>query len=142
MKQVRAIIADDEQALRDHLKQKLSLVWPELAVTGEAQNGEEALALIRETGPDIAFLDIQMPGMTGIDVVRQAAGLCLFVFVTAYDTYAIEAFEQNAIDYLLNPVSDERLKKTVKRLKERLADAVPAPDMMTAVLGCITEIWM
>jgi DNA-binding LytR/AlgR family response regulator len=123
--QVRAIIADDEEALRSLLRRKLSSLWPELVVIGEAGDGEAALKLIRDGGPDIAFLDIQMPGLSGIEVARMSAGACKFVFVTAYDQYAIEAFDNEAIDYLLKPVSDERLAKTIARLKQRLADAPP-----------------
>jgi DNA-binding LytR/AlgR family response regulator len=125
VKQIRAIIADDEETLRSYLRKKLSLFWPELVIINEAGDGEAALQLIRENRPDIAFLDIQMPGISGIEVARRSVGTCLFVFVTAYDKYAVEAFEQEAIDYLLKPVSDERLQKTVMRLKERLSSAQP-----------------
>jgi DNA-binding LytR/AlgR family response regulator len=122
---VRAIIADDEEALRSLLRRKLSSLWPELSVIGEAGDGEKAFKLIREERPDIAFLDIQMPGLSGIEVAQRSAGSCKFVFVTAYDKYAVEAFENEAIDYLLKPVSDERLAKTITRLKERLANPQP-----------------
>jgi DNA-binding LytR/AlgR family response regulator len=132
MKPIRAIIADDEEALRDHLRKKLSLLWPELEVAGEAQDGGTALSLIRDRRPDIAFLDISMPGLSGIDVAKAAAGLGLFVFVTAHDQFAVEAFEREAVDYLLKPVTDERLAATIRRLKERLA-AAPGPDL-SAVL--------
>jgi DNA-binding LytR/AlgR family response regulator len=128
MKQSRAIIADDEDALRTYLKDKLSALWPELAIIGEARDGEAALKLILETRPDIAFLDIQMPGLSGIQVAKEAVGTCLFVFVTAHDRYAVDAFESEAIDYLLKPVTDERLGKTVQRLQERLA-AGTVPDL-------------
>ena len=131
VKPIRAIIADDEEMLRAYLRKKLSLFWPELAITSEAGDGEAALQLIQENRPDIAFLDIQMPGLSGIEVARKSPGSCLFVFVTAYDKYAVEAFEQEAIDYLLKPVSDERLKKTVTRLKERLSS--PQPDLSAAL---------
>jgi DNA-binding LytR/AlgR family response regulator len=130
MGQVRAIIADDEEPLRTFLRKKLSVLWPELEVIGEAGDGEAALRLIEETRPDVAFLDIQMPGCSGMDVARRSTGTCLFVFVTAFDTYAIAAFESAAIDYLLKPVSDERLVKTVERLKERLDEG--RIDMSTA----------
>jgi DNA-binding LytR/AlgR family response regulator len=128
MKPVRAIIADDEEALRDHLKKKLSGLWPELEVAGDAQDGEAALNMIRTLKPDIAFLDISMPGMSGIEVAKAAAGACLFVFVTAHDEFAVEAFEREAVDYLLKPVTDERLTNTIRRLKERLATA-SGPDL-------------
>src|SRR5512144_1852837 len=109
MKKITAIIADDEEALRSHLRNKLSLLWPDLVIVDEARDGEAARKLIMSTRPDVAFLDIQMPGLSGIEVARTSAGMCMFVFVTAYDSYAVEAFENEAIDYLLKPVSDERL---------------------------------
>jgi DNA-binding LytR/AlgR family response regulator len=128
MKQVRAIIADDEDALRAHLRKKLSLLWPALAIAGEAREGEAALRLIHDEQPDIAFLDIKMPGLSGVEVAGRAVGKCLFVFVTAHDTFAIEAFESEAVDYLLKPVTDERLAKTIERLKARLATS-SFPDL-------------
>ena len=112
MKHIRAIIADDEEALRQHLKKKLAALWPELDLAGEAGDGEAALRLIHDEAPDIAFLDISMPGLTGLEVAKRAAGRCLFVFVTAYDKYAIDAFESGAVDYLLKPISEDRLEKT------------------------------
>lgn len=129
MKQITGVIADDEEALRSHLRKKLALFWPELTLVGEARDGEDALRLIREKCPDVAFLDIQMPVRSGLDVARDAAGACLFVFVTAFDKYAVEAFENAAIDYLLKPVTDDRLKTTIKRLKERLAGSSDVPDL-------------
>lgn len=132
LKTVRAIIADDEEALRDHLRKKLSVLWPGLEISGGAQDGGTALGMIRDLKPDIAFLDISMPGMSGIDVAKAAAGACLFVFVTAHDEFAVEAFEREAVDYLLKPVTDERLANTIRRLKERLAAASP-PDVSAAL---------
>jgi len=123
MKRVRAIIADDEEPLRTCLRKKLSALWPELEIIGEAGDGEAALRLIEEARPDVAFLDVQMPDCSGVDVARRSAGSCLFVFVTAFDKYAMAAFDNAAIDYLLKPVSDERLEKTVVRLKERLGES-------------------
>jgi DNA-binding LytR/AlgR family response regulator len=128
VKPVRAIIADDEEVLQQHLKKRLSSLWPELVVAGDAQDGEAALGMIRALKPDIAFLDISMPGMSGIEVAKAATGACLFVFVTAHDEFAIEAFEREAVDYLLKPVTDERLTNTIRRLKERLA-AAAGPDL-------------
>lgn len=128
MKPVRAVIADDEEALRDHLRKKLSLLWPELDIAGAAGDGDAALAMIRDRSPDVAFLDITMPGLSGIEVARAAAGACLFVFVTAHDEFAVEAFERAAVDYLLKPVTEERLGDTIRRLKERLASP-PGPDL-------------
>jgi DNA-binding LytR/AlgR family response regulator len=133
MKKPTAIIADDEEALRAYLRNKLSHLWPELVIVDEAGDGETARKLITNARPDVAFLDIQMPGLSGIEVARKSAGMCLFVFVTAYDSYAVEAFENEAIDYLLKPVSDERLEKTIKRLQERLASRSSFPDISEAL---------
>lgn len=124
------IVADDEAALRETLKRRLADVWPEADVVGEAKNGPQALEMIETLRPRAAFLDIRMPGLTGMDVVRQMAGSCLVVFVTAYHQYAVDAFENAALDYLLKPVTAERLTKTVRRLKQRLADnMLPATDL-------------
>jgi DNA-binding LytR/AlgR family response regulator len=127
MKEVKAIIADDEAPLRQFLRARLSEVWPELIICGEAKNGREALDLIEHHHPHIAFLDIKMPGLTGMEVAEKIAGSCRIVFVTAYDEYAVEAFEKEAVDYLLKPVSVERLEKTVKRLKEALETGAAVP---------------
>ena len=121
MKKIKALIADDEDPLRKYLKAKLAEVWPDLVICGEARNGREVLGLIEEHQPDIVFLDIRMPGLTGMEVARKIAGACRVVFVTAYDEYAMEAFEKGAVDYLLKPVTRERLEKTVKRLQEQIA---------------------
>ena len=107
--------------MRDQLRVRLQEAWPELELVGEARNGEEALALVAAQRPDLAFLDIRMPGQTGLEVARTIAGCCHVIFVTAYEAHAIEAFEQGAIDYLLKPVDNARLGVTVARLKERLA---------------------
>jgi DNA-binding LytR/AlgR family response regulator len=125
---ITAILADDERLMREQLKLRLAEVWPELQLLGEAKNGTEALALVQEHSPDLAFLDIRMPGMTGIEVARTVAGMCHVVFITAYDQYAIEAFEQGAIDYVLKPAERERLALTVARLKERLGGGTPDQD--------------
>ena len=140
MKNITAIIADDEEALRAHLRNKLSLLWPELVIVDEARDGETARKLITNARPDVAFLDIQMPGLSGIEVARKSAGMCLFVFVTAYDSYAVEAFENEAIDYLLKPVSDERLGKTIQRLQERIASRSSFPDISEALERVTTAI--
>jgi len=127
MNDVTAIIADDEAPLRQSLRTRLAEVWPELIISGEAKNGREALDLIQQYRPQIAFLDIKMPGLTGMEVADKIAGACRIVFVTAYDAYAVEAFEKEAVDYLLKPVSKERLKNTVIRLKEGLKTAASVP---------------
>jgi DNA-binding LytR/AlgR family response regulator len=119
--EIKAIIADDEEQLRTYLKSRLSEVWPELVICGEAENGREALKVIEKEQPHIAFLDIRMPGLSGMEVAKKIAGSCRIVFITAYDQYAVEAFESEAIDYLLKPVTNERLKSTVDRIKKQIA---------------------
>jgi DNA-binding LytR/AlgR family response regulator len=127
-----ALIAEDEPMMRAQLKGRLVQAWPELQIVGEAGNGEEALALADEKRPDIAFLDIRMPVMSGLDVARELAGRCHVVFVTAYDEYAVAAFDEGAIDYVLKPPMPERIAKVVERLKARLA---LAPLDLTAILA-------
>ena len=117
---VTALIADDEAPLRDQLRMRLAEAWPELRIVAEAANGAEALELAAQHKPDIAFLDIRMPGMGGIDAARQMYERCHIVFATAYDQYAVEAFEHGAIDYLLKPVTLARQETTVARLRRRL----------------------
>ncbi len=123
MKNITAIIAEDEARLRAHLKSQLSELWSGLDICGEAENGLEAVELIRKYRPDIAFLDIKMPGLTGIEVAKRTSGTSRIVFITAYDQYAIEAFENEAIDYILKPVTSERLEKTVTRLRRQISHA-------------------
>ena len=130
-KQPSALIAEDEAMLRAQLRARLTQAWPELAVVAEAENGEQALALARKLDPDIAFLDIRMPVKSGLEVAEQLAGDCHVVFVTAYDQYAVTAFEQGAVDYVLKPVTPERMAKVVERLKQRL-DRAPA-DLATVL---------
>ncbi len=115
-----AIIAEDEKLMRDRLRDALARVWPELEIVGLAENGNQALALVAKYRPQIAFLDIRMPGKTGLEVAVELGDSIHTVFVTAYDEFAIKAFESGAADYLLKPVEDERLLATVERLKKRL----------------------
>ena len=115
-----AIIADDERLMRDLLRTRLAQVWPDLQILGEAKNGDEAVQLVGELKPDLTFLDIRMPGKTGMEAARDIGQASQIVFVTAYDQYAVEAFERGAIDYVLKPPEPERLKITIERLKERL----------------------
>jgi DNA-binding LytR/AlgR family response regulator len=129
----RAIIADDEPRLASYLAEKLATAWPELQVAGIAANGVEALRLIEEHDPDILFLDIQMPGLTGLEVARRAEEGVHIVFVTAYDQYALEAFEHAAVDYLLKPVMDERLVETIRRLRERLKTPAASAELKSAL---------
>ena len=121
-----AVIAEDEPLLRAQLKSRLAQAWPELAIVAEAGNGEEAQRLIDAHAPDVVFLDIRMPVRSGIDVARALSGRCHVVFVTAYDEYAVAAFEEGAADYVLKPVTAERLARVVARLKPRVA-APPLP---------------
>jgi len=142
----RAVLADDERLMREQLRARLAEVWPELQVVAEARNGLEAVQLVDEHRPDIVFLDIRMPGLTGVDAARQIAQMAPregdddvqlpeIVFITAYDQYAVEAFEQGVADYVLKPAERERLQVTVQRIRARLAargsgaDAPPGPNM-------------
>lgn len=120
-----AIIVEDEAALADELCEQLQSLWPDLYITGQARSGEEALRLVLATPPDIVFLDIQIPDPNGLQVARIIRGRCHIVFVTAYDAHALEAFERGAVDYLLKPVSRERLAETVQRLQRHLPIAPP-----------------
>jgi DNA-binding LytR/AlgR family response regulator len=116
-----ALIAEDEPLLREQLKRRIGEAWPELVIAFEAQSGSEAIAAFDANPTDVAFLDIRMPGLSGLDVARAIGGRAHVVFVTAYDEYAIAAFEEGAVDYLLKPVTAERMAKVVARLKTRLA---------------------
>src|SRR5258706_13008954 len=118
-----ALIAEDESVLRDELRMHLGALWPELRIVGEAGNGFEALQQFDRLSPEIVFLDIQMPGLTGLELARQVGGRCHVVFVTAYDAHAVAAFEQGAVDYVLKPYSVERLALSVHRLRERIGSA-------------------
>jgi len=124
---MKAIIADDEPLLAKHLKARLAALWPQLEIAGVAANGIEARDMIEGLRPDIAFLDIRMPGLTGLEVVQtlspEARRACRVVFVTAYDEFAVQAFEREAVDYLLKPVADDRLQSAIERLQR----ALPAP---------------
>ena len=127
----RALLADDERLMREQLRARLHEVWPELQIVAEAKNGEEAVELTAEHHPDLVFLDIRMPGLNGVEAARRIAQLpaddgdgwdgCEIVFITAYDQYAVEAFEQGVADYVLKPAERERLQRTVERIRKRLA---------------------
>ncbi|MEO8134026.1 MAG: response regulator, partial [Betaproteobacteria bacterium] len=120
MSQVTALIADDELLMRANLRQQLALVWPELQIVAEAADGDEAVALCAEHRPDIAFLDIRMPGRTGLDAALEIGEQSRIVFVTAYEQHALAAFEAGAVDYLLKPIDPERLAQTVDRIRRNL----------------------
>ena len=149
---MRALIADDERLLREQLQARLAESWPDLHICGIARDGLEAVRLADTLRPDVIFLDIRMPGLTGLEAAREIAGLAGWhgemVFVTAYDEYAVTAFEQGAIDYLLKPVETARLEKTVTRLRARLAqanqsdrplDAEAAQDALLATLARLQQ---
>ncbi|TMH66966.1 MAG: response regulator transcription factor [Betaproteobacteria bacterium] len=119
----RAIIAEDEEVLREQLRDQLTKLWPELKIIAEAEDGVVALRALEAERPDILFLDIQMPGLSGLEVAHQASGRCHVVFVTAYNQYAIAAFEEGAVDYVMKPFSPARLATTIARLKQRIGGA-------------------
>jgi DNA-binding LytR/AlgR family response regulator len=135
---MKCVVAEDEALLRDELVSLLSKAWPELEIAAACEDGGSALEAIAEHQPDVAFLDIRMPGLTGLEVasaVAETSPGTHVVFVTAYDQYAVDAFERGAVDYLLKPVEMDRLSATVKRLKARIASS-PAD---TAALAAIID---
>jgi DNA-binding LytR/AlgR family response regulator len=123
-----ALIADDEPLLRKALARGLAQAWPELSVIAQVRNGREAVEQFEAQQPDICFLDVHMPGVSGIEAARLIGRRAHLVFVTAYDTYAVQAFEHGALDYLVKPVESERLTKTVARLRDRLHASPPSID--------------
>ena len=131
----RAIIAEDEDVLRQQLREQLAALWPELRIIAEAEDGVAALRALEADPPDILFLDIQMPGLSGLEVAQQASGRCHIVFVTAYDKYAIDAFEAGAVDYVMKPFSAARLATTISRLRQRLSSAPANLDGLLRTLG-------
>lgn len=128
-----AVVAEDEATLRHELVEQLGKLWPELSIVAEAADGVQALRMLDEYKPDLLFLDIEMPGATGLDVARQVAGRSHVVFVTAYDQYAVAAFDQGAVDYLLKPLVPARLFTAISRLKQRLQQG-QAPAELGSVL--------
>jgi DNA-binding LytR/AlgR family response regulator len=133
-----ALVADDEPLLREALAGQLAQAWPELEIVGEARNGREAVALFEEKRPDVCFLDVQMPGVSGVEAARRIGRRAHLVFVTAYDHYAVQAFAHGVLDYLVKPVEPGRLAETVSRLKERLRAAQPASNT-DSLLQQLTE---
>jgi len=129
---VRALVADDEAHLAQHLVARLAVLWPGLEVLPFAANGIEALRLINDEEPEVAFLDIRMPGLTGLELAGRIETRTHVVFVTAFDQYAVEAFDRDAVDYVLKPVTDERLAKCIERLRRKLQgdEKPPALDDM------------
>jgi DNA-binding LytR/AlgR family response regulator len=130
-----AVIADDEPLLRAGLKAALAQAWPELEIVAEAANGAEAVHAVREHRPAFVFLDIEMPAMNGLDAARAIGDLAHVVFVTAYDRYAVEAFERGAVDYVLKPAEAGRLAETARRLKARLGTPALSLDTLLGELA-------
>jgi len=121
-----ALIADDEPLLRDALTRQLAQIWPELDVVAQARNGRETIKLFEARKPDVCFLDVHMPGVSGVEAAHHIGRRAHLVFVTAYDHYAVQAFAEGVLDYLVKPVEPARLADTVMRLKDRLRGAEPA----------------
>ena len=130
----RALIAEDEPALRAEVRQALADLWPELVVCAEVGDGIEAARLVEDQRPDVLFLDVAMPGMDGLEVARRASGRSHVVFITAYDEHAVPAFEEGAVDFLVKPLSIERLRRTVARLQARIGEAPPVLESLLAEL--------
>jgi DNA-binding LytR/AlgR family response regulator len=137
-----ALIADDEPHLVRYLAEQLAKLWPELQIVASARNGVEAAQQIDALRPDLAFLDIKMPGLTGLEVAQGIEGPTRVVFVTAYDEYAVQAFEQEALDYVLKPVQAERLQRTIDRVRKALAGGAPQDEdeRFAAVLRRLTAL--
>jgi DNA-binding LytR/AlgR family response regulator len=127
-KPATALIADDEPLLREALVRMLAAAWPGLSIVAQARNGREAIDLFETHKPDICFLDVQMPGKSGVEAAQHIGRRAHLVFVTAFAEYAIQAFEHGALDYLVKPVEPARLAETVSRLQDRLRAATPALD--------------
>jgi len=136
MNRPTAVIAEDEPLLRGELKDALASLWPDAEIKAEAENGIQAIRALEAYSPDVLFLDIQMPGMSGIDVARVASGRCHVVFVTAYDDYAVAAFEQGAVDYVMKPFSAARLATAIARVRERMKST---PANLEALLKTLSE---
>jgi DNA-binding LytR/AlgR family response regulator len=128
-----AIIADDEDLQRSDLRRMLGAAWPELEIVADCEDGAEALDAIARLRPDVAFLDIRMPGIGGLDVAAASGGSCRIVFTTAYDSHAIEAFDLGAVDYLLKPVTQRRLAQAVARLREHVGRGSEGADLLKAM---------
>lgn len=130
----RALIAEDEPALRAEVRQALGELWPELIVCAEVGDGVEAVRVLEQQRPDVLFLDVAMPGMDGLEVARRASGRSHVVFITAYDEHAVPAFDEGAVDFLVKPLSMERLRRTVSRLRARIGQAPVAVEPLLAEL--------
>jgi len=130
-----AIIAEDEPVLRAQLRELLGAVWPELKIVASAEDGLQAIEALRRHAPDVLFLDIEMPGLTGLDVARQASDRHHVVFVTAYNQYAVAAFEEGAVDYVMKPLNAERLATACGRVKGRLGAAPASLENLLRLLA-------
>lgn len=128
-----AVIADDEDLQRTELRRLLALAWPELTIVAACEDGDAALAAIADLRPDVAFLDIRMPGISGLEVARASAGKCRIVFTTAHDSHAIAAFDLGAVDYLVKPVGSARLEQAVARVRAQLAAGVDGTALIKAL---------
>jgi DNA-binding LytR/AlgR family response regulator len=138
-----ALIVEDEPLLAAELRDQLAALWPELEIAGQAENGVEAISLLDSVKPDVVFLDIQIPGLTGMEVAAHVGENVQIVFVTAYAEHAVQAFEAGAVDYIVKPVTAARLLQTVKRLKTRSTAPVPAcrRDLLPhAGAGAVSEV--
>jgi DNA-binding LytR/AlgR family response regulator len=148
--EVRGVIADDERLMRDQLRTRLAQVWPELTIVAEAKNGIDAVQCVTTWRPDVIFLDIRMPGLSGIDAARQIAQLEVgddgflpeMVFVTAYDQYALDAFEQGVVDYVLKPAELDRLRITAQRLQDRLRQRAHAKNASSEAASVPMQQWL
>ena len=134
-----ALIADDDPLLRDRLAAHLARLWPGLQIVGQARNGREAVELFEDHAPQVVFLDVHMPGLSGIDAARCMVNRTQIVFVTAYEQYAVQAFEQGAIDYLVKPFDEARLAETVQRLKQRLPPSTLAGAAPAGLVDSVLE---
>lgn len=134
-----ALVADDEPLLRERLVAHLARLWPELDVVAQARNGREAVEQFDALAPQVVFLDVQMPGLNGIEAARAIGRRAQIVFVTAFDHYAVQAFERGAVDYLVKPFDDERLAETVQRLKDRLAAGGLPPEAIGTALQQLAD---
>jgi len=135
-----ALIADDEPMLRDELAALLAQAWPALRIVARARNGREAVALFEAHQPEVCFLDVQMPGLSGVEAARLIGRRTHLVFVTAFDQYALQAFEHGVLDYLVKPVKPARLAETVARLQERLRVAQPAVNSEALLLQLAAQL--
>ncbi len=127
---ISAVIAEDEPILRADLQSRLAALWPDLRLVGTAENGIQAMALYERHQPDVLFLDIEMPGLGGLQIAQQLSGKCHFVFITAYDGYAVKAFDHGAVDYILKPYDDARLARAIQRVRQRIGAPPPPLDAL------------